>query len=51
MSVAGLRQRLEQSRAALLSALEGLTDRDFAAEIEPDVTVVGALAVLAPAER
>jgi hypothetical protein len=51
MSVDDLRQRLERSRAALLQALEGLTDRDFAAELEPELTVVGALASLAPAER
>ncbi len=46
-----LRTRLEGSRAALLLALEGLTDREFGAEIQPGVTVIGVLARLAPAER
>lgn len=43
--------RLGASRAALLAALEGLTDREFGTEIEPGLTVIAALARLAPAER
>jgi hypothetical protein len=48
-----LRARLEASHAALVRALEGLTERDFAAPLEPgsDETVVQALAALALAER
>jgi hypothetical protein len=51
MNIAAVRERLEGSRATLLAAIEGLTERDFAAELEPGLTVVGALAALAPAER
>lgn len=45
-----LRAGLAQSRAALLSALEGLTERDFAASTG-GATVLGLLSALAPAER
>lgn len=51
MNVNAIRERLERSRAALLSALEGVTERDFAAEVGPGLTVVAALATLAPDER
>lgn len=51
MNIPAIRERLEASRATLLGALEGVTERDFAAELEPGTTVVGALAKLAPAER
>lgn len=45
-----LRARLDASRAALLDAVRGLTERDFAASLG-DETVVDALAVLAREER
>lgn len=48
--VAALRERLERSRAALLEALESLTERDFASEIEEGRSVLDLLAELAPAE-
>lgn len=51
MNVSAIRERLESSRAALLAALEGVTERDFAAELAPGMTVVAKLATLAPAER
>jgi hypothetical protein len=51
MNVESLRERLEASRAALLAALEGVTERDFASELESGVTVVATLGALAQAER
>lgn len=50
-AVEATRTLLEQSRAALLAALEGVTERDFTAELEPGTTMIAALAALAPAER
>ncbi|MYA20869.1 MAG: hypothetical protein F4Z25_11625 [Chloroflexi bacterium] len=49
-SVAGLRARLERSRAALLETLSTLTESDFASEIEAGRSVLDLLAELAPAE-
>ena len=46
-----LRARLDASRAALLAALEGVTERDFAVDLGGGETVVRALAALAAAER
>jgi phage tail tape-measure protein len=46
-----LRARLAESRAALLAALEGLTEHDFGADLGGGQTVVQALAALAEAER
>lgn len=46
-----LRARLEASRSALLEAVRGLTERDFAAPLAEDETVVDALAALARGER
>ncbi len=46
-----LRARLDASRAALLAALEGITERAFAADLGDGTTVVRALAELAAAER
>jgi hypothetical protein len=46
-----LRARLDASRSALLKAIQGLTDREFAADLEPGVTVVAALGSLATSER
>ena len=46
-----LRARLDESRAALLAVLEGLTEHDFAADLGGGDTVVRALAALAEAER
>jgi hypothetical protein len=51
MNLTEVRERLEGSRAALLAALEGVTERNFAAELEPGTTIVATLAALAPAER
>ncbi len=48
---ARLRARLEASRAALLAALEGVTERDFATNLGDGVTVVRLLARLAAEER
>ncbi|GMU39229.1 MAG: hypothetical protein AMXMBFR23_00950 [Chloroflexota bacterium] len=48
---AHLRARLEASRAALLAALEGVTERDFATNLGDGVTVVRLLARLAAEER
>lgn len=48
---ARLRERLEASRAALLAALEGVTERDFATNLGDGVTVVRLLARLAAEER
>ena len=50
-SVEALRARLERSRGALLAALGRLTEPDFAAEVEPGLSVTALLAGLAPAER
>jgi hypothetical protein len=47
----GLRAALDASRAALLEAIQGLTDRDFAVELADGETVIGALAALAAGER
>ena len=46
-----LRARLDASRAALLDAVRGLTERDFSAEIGAGETVADALAALARGER
>jgi len=46
-----LRARLDASRAALLEAVRGLTERDFAAPLGEDEMVVDALAALARGER
>lgn len=46
-----LRAKLAASRAALMRALEGMTEREFAAEFEDGMPVVRALAELAGAER
>ena len=50
-----LRARLDASRAELLAALEGMTERDFGGSlleaVEGGETVVQALAALASAER
>ena len=43
--------RLDASRTALLAALEGLTEHDFAADLGDGRTVTQALAALAEAER
>ena len=48
--IADLRSGLDASRAALLEAVRGLTERDFAAPLG-DGTVVEALAALARSER
>jgi len=45
------RMRLAASRAALLRALEGVTERDFAAAFDGDRSLVHVLAELAVAER
>ncbi|MBM3138966.1 MAG: hypothetical protein FJZ92_01820 [Chloroflexi bacterium] len=44
-------ERLRASRVALLAALAGVTERDFAAELPDGRSVVRALAELAAAER
>lgn len=46
-----LRARLAESRAALLAALEGLTEHDFGADLGGGQTVVQALAALAESEQ
>ena len=46
-----LRTRLAQSRAALLRALEGVTEREFAAAFDGERSLVRVLAELAAAER
>ena len=46
-----LRARLHASRATLLRALEGITERDFAAELGESKSIVRVLAELAAAER
>jgi len=51
MNAEAIRERLTRSRASLLDALTGLTERDFVAELEPGLTVAAALAALASAER
>lgn len=48
---ADLAARLDVARRALLSALEGLTERDFAADLGGGETVVRMLAALASAEH
>ena len=50
-NAAALRARLEASRTALLEAIARLTEQDFAAELEPGLSVAGLLASLAAAER
>lgn len=47
----GWRARLAESRAALLRALEGVTERDFAAPFEGERSLVQVLATLAVEER
>jgi hypothetical protein len=46
-----LRAALEASRTALLAAIQGLTDRDFSAEVAEGETVITTLAALAASER
>jgi hypothetical protein len=46
-----LRAALDASRAALLAAILGLTDRDFAAELAEGESIIGLLAGLAAGER
>lgn len=46
-----LAQRLDAARAALLAALQGLTERDFATDLGGGETVVRLLAHLATAEH
>lgn len=48
---AALRARLEASRAALLAALEGVTERDFTTNLGDGVTVVRLLAGLVAEEQ
>lgn len=48
---ARLRARLEASRAALLAALEGVTERDFTTNLGDGVTVVRLLAGLVAEEQ
>ncbi|MSQ36236.1 MAG: hypothetical protein EXR63_03730 [Dehalococcoidia bacterium] len=50
-ALAALTASLDAGRAALLAALGQLGERDFALELAPGETVIGALAALAPAER
>lgn len=50
MTLDELRQALAGARAALLEAMSGLTERDFAQEID-GATLTRWLAALAPAER
>ncbi|RLT44130.1 MAG: hypothetical protein DWI58_01585 [Chloroflexi bacterium] len=50
-TVDDIRTLLDASRLALLHAIEGLTDREFASDVAPGLTVLGALAGLAPVER
>lgn len=46
-----LAARITAAREALLAALHGVTEREFAAEVSPGVTVLAALLHLAHAER
>ena len=46
-----LRARLDESRRALLGALEGLTEHDFGADLGGGQTIVQALAALAEIEQ
>ena len=46
-----LQHRLDESRAELLAALEGVTEQDFGTDLGGGQTVVLALAALAEAER
>jgi len=48
---ARLRERLEASRATLLAALEGVTERDFTTNLGDGVTVVRQLAGLVAEEQ
>ncbi|MDA0271130.1 MAG: hypothetical protein O2919_08850 [Chloroflexi bacterium] len=48
---AALRQRLEASRAVLLAALEGVTERDFTTNLGDGETVARMLARVAAEER
>lgn len=48
---ARLRERLEASRATLLAALEGVTERDFTTNLGDGVTVVRLLAGLVAEEQ
>ena len=50
MTLDELRQALAGARAALLEAMSGLTERDFAQEVD-GATLTQWLAALAPAER
>ena len=51
MTTEEVRAALEASREALLSAIRGLTERDFAAELGDGESVLVALLLLARAER
>ncbi len=51
MTVVDLRARLEASRAALVAALQGLSERDFTADAGGGMTLLQLLGALAPAER
>ena len=50
MDASALRARLEGSRRSLVEAVQGLTERDFATEVD-GTSIAAQLAVLAPAER
>lgn len=51
MDIDAIRHQLDESRAALLAALEGLSESDFNTELEPGGTVIAALVDLARSER
>ncbi len=51
MTTVELRAAIEVSRAALIRAIQSLSERDFAAELAPSEPIVLVLAALAPAER
>lgn len=51
MDIDALRQQLAEARAQLIAALQGASESDFNAELEPGMAVVSALAGLARGER
>lgn len=51
MDLEALRQQLAESRAELIASLAGASETDFNAQIQPEVTVIAALARLADDER
>ncbi|MBX7110287.1 MAG: hypothetical protein K1X87_00380 [Dehalococcoidia bacterium] len=51
MDADDLRQQVSAARARLIASLEGASESDFNADLEPGVTVVGALADLARRQR